>query len=68
MVDDDVVGVAVELVLELEVVVLEVVLAPGFLSDGTQSSRRWISVTWSGPNWFWIDLTTVPNGVADLTL
>src|SRR5262245_34590735 len=35
---------------------------------GTQSSRRWISVTSSGPNWFEIDFTIVPNGVLELVL
>jgi hypothetical protein len=33
-------------------VVEDTVVVVGFFSDGTHSSRRWISVTSSSPNWF----------------
>ena len=48
--------VVVELVVVLLVVddvvdeVVEVVVTPGFFSDGTHSSRRWISSGLAGPN------------------
>src|SRR5262245_31213504 len=35
-----------------------VVVADGFLSDGTHSSRRWISVRSSGPNWLFVNTST----------
>jgi hypothetical protein len=52
----------------LVVGVVVVVVVVGFLSDGTHSSRRWISVPWSGPNWLSSETTVVPNFVADFAL
>src|SRR5262245_1662195 len=49
-------GVVVVLV---EVVVVVVVAAA--FNDGTHSSRRWITVTSSGPNWLLMCAVVVPN-------
>ena len=46
---------------EVDVVVDVVVVGTGFLSDGTHSSRRWISSGWAGPNWLFVNVCTVPN-------
>ena len=45
------------------VVVVEVVVvvAAGFFSDGTHSSRRWIRSGSAGPNWLLVNVCTVPN-------
>jgi len=41
--------------------VLVVVVVPGFFSVGTQSSRRWISSGFAGPNWLLVNVCTIPN-------
>src|SRR5262249_58224426 len=59
----DVVVVVDEVVVDVVVlvVVVVVVLLPGFFSDGTHSSRRWISSGWAGPNWLFVNVCTVPK-------
>ena len=62
----DVVEVVVEDVVvvagpEVDVVVDVVVVGTGFLSDGTHSSRRWISRGCAGPNWLFVNVCTVPK-------
>src|SRR5262245_16784120 len=58
----DVVVVVVEvLVVVVVVVVLVVVVVAAAFNDGTHSSRRWISVTPSGPNWLLMCAVIVPN-------
>ena len=55
--------VVVDVVVVVVVVVggaVVVVVAAG-LNDGTHSSRRWISVTSSGPNWLLMWAVSVPN-------
>jgi len=54
-------------VVDVVLVVVVVVVAPGF-DDGTHSSRRWISVTSSGPNWLLMWATVVPNFALDFAL
>ena len=57
-VDDD-----VELLVDIVVVgeLVVVVVATGFFSDGTHSSRRWMSSGWAGPNWLFVYVWMVPN-------
>src|SRR5262249_44735202 len=59
----EVVVVVVVVVLDVVVGVVEVVVvvALGFFSDGTHSSRRWISSGWAGPNWLFVNVCTVPK-------
>src|SRR5262249_57373186 len=57
-------GTVVLVVVVLVEVVVVVVVASG-LTDGTHSSRRWIIVTSSGPNWLLMWATVVPNGGLD---
>ena len=57
----DVVVVVEEVVVDVVVLVVVVVLLPGFFSDGTHSSRRWISSGWAGPNWLFVNVCTVPK-------
>src|SRR5262245_56750130 len=52
-------GGAVVVVVLVEVVVVVVVAAA--FNDGTHSSRRWIRVTSSGPNWLLMCAVIVPN-------
>ncbi len=45
----------------------EMCLGPDYWSvDGTHSSRRWINVTSSGPNWFRMCASRVPKRTPDL--
>src|SRR5215470_5779759 len=46
-----IVDVDVELVVDVVVVVLVVVGGGGFTSEGTQSSRRWLTRSCCAPNW-----------------
>ena len=45
----------------VDVVVVVLVVGDGFFSDGTHSSRRWISSGWAGPNWLFVKVCTVPK-------
>src|SRR5262245_49933864 len=58
---DVVVLVVVVVVVLLVVVEVVVVVALGFFSDGTHSSRRWMSSGWAGPNWLFVKVCTVPK-------
>jgi hypothetical protein len=63
-----VLGSVIGAVVLVAVIVVVVVVDDGFFTDGTQSSRRWISVTSSAPNCVAIDAGIVPKRTVERVL